>query len=104
MAEWKLYYWNGFPGRGEYVRLLFEEAGVPYEDVCNKACSSESVMKFKEGKADGFPVFAPPVVQKGEFVLSQTPAILQHLGKELGLYPEGGPEEEAHAMQVWATC
>ncbi len=100
MAEWRLYYWHFLPGRGEYVRLMFEEAGVPYDDVCRREDNSESALKFYTGERDGFPVLAPPVVQKGEFVLSQTPAILQHLGKELGLYPEGGPEEEAHAMQV----
>ena len=32
MADWKLYYWPGMKGRGEYVRLIFEEAGVAYEE------------------------------------------------------------------------
>lgn len=100
MAEWKLYYWYGFPGRGEYARLMFEEAGVPYDDVCNREGNSDAVLKYFKGEHDGFPVRAPPVIQRGDFVLSQTPAILQYLGKELGMYPEGGPEEEAHAVQV----
>ena len=30
---WKLIYWPGIKGRGEYVRLIFEAAGVPYEDL-----------------------------------------------------------------------
>ena len=29
---YKLYYWP-IQGRGEFIRLAFEEAGVPYEDV-----------------------------------------------------------------------
>jgi hypothetical protein len=35
--EWHLYYWPGVKGRGEYVRLCFEEAGVPYVDVAYAA-------------------------------------------------------------------
>lgn len=31
----ELYYWPGIPGRGEFVRLVLEEAGVPYVDVGN---------------------------------------------------------------------
>ncbi len=27
---WDLYYWPGLPGRGEFVRVVFEDAGVPY--------------------------------------------------------------------------
>jgi len=78
MAEWKLFYWHSLPGRGDYVRLMF----------------SEAVLKFYRGDPDGFPILAPSVIQKGEFVLSQTPAILQYLGKKLGMYPDGGPEQE----------
>lgn len=26
-------YWPGIKGRGEYVRLVFEEAGVPYVNM-----------------------------------------------------------------------
>jgi len=29
---YKLYYWP-IQGRGEFIRLAFEEAGAPYEDV-----------------------------------------------------------------------
>lgn len=32
-AEYALYYWPGIKGRGEYIRLMFEDAGVPYYDV-----------------------------------------------------------------------
>lgn len=39
--EWRLYYWPGVKGRGEYVRLCFEEAGVPYLDVA-RALNSEA--------------------------------------------------------------
>ena len=63
--EWVLYYWNGEPpfcGRGEFARLMFEEAGVKYTEVNDgKLLLSEIV----QGKGDGFPMFAPPMIKKG---------------------------------------
>lgn len=35
-APIELYYWPGIPGRGEFVRLLLEEAGAPYVDVARE--------------------------------------------------------------------
>ena len=32
-----LLYWPGMPGRGESIRLCFEETGTPYNDVANTA-------------------------------------------------------------------
>jgi glutathione S-transferase len=32
-AEYRLYYWPTIPGRGEFVRLVLEEAAAPYLDV-----------------------------------------------------------------------
>lgn len=101
-AEWKLIYWYFTPGvaRGEYVRLMFEEAGVAYDDVCRKSKDNATVLKYMKGEEDGFPVQFPPMIRRGDFVLCQTPAIMEYLGKKFGLFPEGGPEDEAHAMQL----
>lgn len=33
---YELLYWPGIPGRGEFVRLAFEAAGVSYKDVSNE--------------------------------------------------------------------
>ena len=33
---YELYYWTGIQGRGEYVRLVLEAAGVPYRDVARE--------------------------------------------------------------------
>ena len=106
-VEWKLYYWytpdsplGVFPGRGEYVRMMFEEAGVAYEDVCRKKNSNDDLLGFMKGEKEGFPVQAPPIIQRGDFVMSQTPAIMVYLAKKFGLAPEAGPEGEAHAWQL----
>lgn len=100
--EWKLIYWYFAPGvgRGEFVRLMFEEAGVPYEDICRDTKDNAVAMKYLKGEESGHPVQFPPIIRNGDFVLSQTPAIMAYLGKKFGLFPEGVPEDEAHAMQV----
>lgn len=33
---YKLYYWDGIPGRGEFVRLALEEAGADYVDIARQ--------------------------------------------------------------------
>ena len=103
MAEpkWTLIYWYFTPGvgRGEFVRLMFEEAGVPYDDPCRKTKNSAAAMKFLKGEEEGYPVQFPPIIKKGDFTLSQTPAIMAYLGKKFGMFPEGD-EDEAHAMQL----
>src|SRR5438445_1747089 len=35
-APYQLYYWPGIPGRGEFIRLAFEEAGARYVDVARR--------------------------------------------------------------------
>ena len=39
--EYVLYYHPKIPGRGEYIRLLFEAAGKPYEDPSNESAPDE---------------------------------------------------------------
>ncbi|GBF93001.1 hypothetical protein Rsub_05837 [Raphidocelis subcapitata] len=36
---WRLYYWPGVKGRGEYVRLCFADAGAPLDDVAYTAAA-----------------------------------------------------------------
>ena len=114
MSEvWELFYWanlkedgkNHMIGRGEFVRLMFEVAGVEYIDhgVKDGNASSiytSSVFNFVKGDGNkGFPCFAPPVIKKGDFVLSQTPVIMKYLGKKFNLYPTT-EEDEAHAESI----
>lgn len=85
LAGYVLHYWGGIPGRGEYVRLAFEHAGVPYTDSNDPA----KLMKTLHGSSPAH--FAPPVLElpSGRF-LSQTPAILNYLAPKLGLAGEKG--------------
>lgn len=105
---WELYYWaavkedgkNHMIGRGEFVRLMFEIAGVPYID--HGMMDTSRVFEFVRGGGNkGFPAFAPPLIKKGDFVLSQTPVIMKYLGKSFNLYPTN-EESKAHAESLMA--
>ncbi|KAK9242714.1 hypothetical protein V1506DRAFT_50309 [Lipomyces tetrasporus] len=93
--KYELLYHPGIPGRGEFVRLVFEATGTPYIDVSNQ--ETRGYAKAKKLTAEGKPpVFAPPALLiHGEgydgkpLLISQTANILLYLGPKLGLVPEG---------------
>ena len=89
--RYELYYWPSIQGRGELVRLAFEEAGVPYVDVARlpkaKGGGVDAVLRALAGELGGPRPFAPPVLKAGRIVVAQTAAILQHVGPDLGLVP-----------------
>ena len=91
----------GIPGRGEFIRLAFEAAGVPYTDIANsqkdgygevqKVCMNKETESINGNP----PIFSPPALRvsgKGKngnpLVISQTPNILLYLGEKLGLVPD----------------
>ncbi|KAF2793607.1 glutathione S-transferase protein-like protein [Melanomma pulvis-pyrius CBS 109.77] len=104
---YELLYWPGIPGRGEFIRLVFEASGVSYKDVSNEskdgisavlACKADDLTIDADGNP---PAFAPPALRiPGEgkngktLVLYQTPSILAYLGDKLGL--AGEDEAEKH--------
>lgn len=92
---YELYYWPTIQGRGEFVRLLLEEAGAPYRDVARltgKKAGVAALMRFLRGRHTARPPFAPPFLKAGRLVIGQTANILQFLGSRHGLAPqdEGG--------------
>jgi len=105
-TPYQLYYWPNIPGRGEFVRLVLEEAGSRYVDVGRQPRAEgggvEAVVAYWAGKREGHPIFAPPVLEQGEFVLAQTAAICHFLGQRHGLAPadEAGA---AHALELQLT-
>ena len=84
---YKLYYWP-IQGRGEFIRLAFEEAGAAYEDVARTADGMARMMAIMNGAAKGHAPFAPPFLVDGDAVIGQTAAILFYLGPRLGLAPQ----------------
>src|SRR5512143_417960 len=95
----ELYYWPGIPGRGEFVRLLLEEAGAPYVDVARERKNGLAAMvPFLDGMKRGAMPFAPPFVKVGDVVVAQTATILDFLAPRLRLVPND-PALRAEASQ-----
>ena len=86
--RYELYYWPSIQGRGEFVRLAFEDAGVPYVDVARLSPPRGGVpalLRFLRGQP-GFQLpFAPPFLKVGTLLIAQTANILQYLAPRLGL-------------------
>ncbi|KAH7117753.1 hypothetical protein B0J11DRAFT_90794 [Dendryphion nanum] len=104
---YELLYWPEIPGRGEFIRLVFEATGTSYKDVSNESKDGmNAVLAIKAEDltidSDGNPpAFAPPALRvPGEgkegkaLVLYQTPSILLYLGEKLGL--AGEDEADKH--------
>jgi glutathione S-transferase len=102
--SYKLYYWDGLPGRGEFVRLALEQAGADYRDVARHGDGTEVMLDILESGPDSRAAdapFAPPFLKDGDLVLSQTANILFYLGPRLGLAPsEDGPRFRLNALQM----
>jgi glutathione S-transferase len=86
-TPYQLFYWDGLQGRGEFVRLALEEAGVPYVDVARRKGGMPRVMASLDGDQVDHPSFAPPVLQAGDLLIGQTTNILLFLGAKHGLAP-----------------
>ena len=88
--RYQLYYWPSIQGRGEYVRLALEDAGVDYDDVARGKRGTDAMMRMMEpGK--GTPPFAPPFLKAGKLVIGQTASILLYLGGRHSLAPKSEP-------------
>ena len=98
----ELFYWPTIQGRGEFVRLLLEEAGADYIDVARARGGMAAMMRFLEGKEPGPLPFAPPFVKVGDAVVSQTANILAYLAPKFGLVPEA-EALRAEASQIQLT-
>jgi glutathione S-transferase len=89
--HYELYYWPTIQGRGEFVRLALEEAGVPYVDVARAPEPDGGVpamMALLDGDSVPHPPFAPPFLKAGRLLIGQTAAILAYLGEHHGLAPK----------------
>ena len=93
----ELYYWPGLPGRGEFVRLIFEQAGEPYLDIGPEQ-GIDAIVKMRQSNEG----FAPPYIKDGDFILAQVPAISLYLGRKYGLVPTG-EMESAKVAQLLLT-
>lgn len=99
-------------GRGQVVRLLWEDAGIAYDDT---RYSFEEYPDYKKTRiAEMNPASTIPVIELNGRILTQSYAILRHFARQLKMY-EGESEEEKYwadamcdividCMFPWITC
>lgn len=96
-SPYELLYWPGLPGRGEHIRLAFEESNTPYTDTAQDPEGMDLVLAqispSNQGDALNPPICAPPILKHGSLIISQTPNILLYLGPKLGLVPTAEEDE-----------
>jgi glutathione S-transferase len=95
--RYALYYQPSIQGRGEFIRLALEDAGADYVDVArDPTFGRPGIMRCLEDPSVERPPFAPPFLQAGKLVISQTANILQYLAPRLDLVPKN------EASRLWA--
>ena len=85
--RYQLFYWPTIQGRGEFVRLALEQAGVAYDDVARQGKKGMDAL-LRGLDATRNPPFAPPYLKAGKLVIGQTSNILLYLGTHHGLAPK----------------
>lgn len=84
---YELFYWPDIQGRGEFVRLVLEDLGVDYVDVCRAPGGMERLGDLLRGDVAPLMPFAPPILRAGELWLSHTAAITSFVAELHGLAP-----------------
>ena len=97
MTAYELYYWPGIQGRGEFVRLALEAAGISYRDMAREPGGREKMMRLLEDQGLAHAPFAPPFLKAGDLLIGQTANILMFLGAHHGLAPAD------EAGRLWAN-
>ena len=106
MTTYELFYWPEIQGRGEFIRLAFEEAGAAYVDVARlpaeKGGGVPALMSVLAAKgAPGLRPFAPPIVRFEGKVVAQHALVLHVLAPRLGLVADDEASRlEAHQAQL----
>ncbi|WP_267381621.1 MULTISPECIES: glutathione S-transferase [unclassified Sphingomonas] len=97
---YKLWYWPTIPGRGEFVRLALEAAGIAYDDAA-RAVGAEGLIADMAARQGRRP-FAPPYMELDGLIIAQVANILNYLGERHGLAPSG-IADRAWLMQLQST-
>lgn len=91
--EFELIYWPHLQGRGEFVRLVLEEAGATYLDVARapeaQGGGLDSVLAFRERRVAGRPLYAPPILKHAGQLFAQTSVICGYVGERYDLAGSG---------------
>ncbi len=85
--SYRLWYWPDLQGRGEFIRLPLEAAGIAYND-CGRVRGAEVMLDNMESHGGRQP-FAPPYLELDGLIVAQTANILMYLGERHDLAPSG---------------
>ncbi|MEM7154679.1 MAG: glutathione S-transferase [Myxococcota bacterium] len=104
-APYVLHYWPNIPGRGEFVRLVLEQAGAEYDDFARRPAAEgggpAAIVAHLKEPGPGLRPLAPPVLVHGELQLAQMANICAYLGAQHGLAPQAeGARAEAMQLQL----
>ena len=100
--RFKLYYWP-IPFRGCFISYLFAYRGVP---LLEESSFEENLnLKNRHPSQQDIPFMGPPVIREldSDRTLSQMPAIVLYVSRELDLMPED-PFDVAMCMKVLMDC
>lgn len=93
---YQLWYWPSIQGRGEFVRLALEAAGLPYDDRARTDGAKAMMADMKQRPA----VYAPPYLIDGDRAVSQVANILLYLADKHEALLGGGDRYTLHALQL----
>jgi glutathione S-transferase len=97
----ELFYWPGLQGRGEFIRVALEFAGVAYTDVARKDGVSAVFPVLSDAS---HPHFAVPALKIDGVILSQTSSILDYLARKFASLVPSQDELVLHrALQLQLT-
>lgn len=99
MPLYELHYWPTIQGRGEFVRLALEYAGIEYLDVARQdetlGGGEAALVQSLRNEELHQPPFAPPYLKTVDMLIGQTANILLFLGTRHALAPAD------HAGWLW---
>ncbi|MES2054701.1 MAG: glutathione S-transferase [Pseudomonadota bacterium] len=100
---YRLWYWPTIQGRGEFVRLALEAAGIDYVD-CARGADGEKRLLADMAARRGRAPFAPPYLEIDQLVIAQVADILLYLGENHDLAPSAVADRYwIHQLQLTIT-
>ncbi|MGK6318068.1 glutathione S-transferase [Sphingomonas sp. DT-204] len=100
---YNLWYWTGIQGRGEFVRLAMEAAGIAYRD-CARELGDRAMIEDMKARSKGGGPFAPPYLEVDGSVIAHVATILLYLGERHGLAPSTVADRYwLHQLQLTIT-
>jgi glutathione S-transferase len=82
---YRLWYWPTIQGRGEFVRLPLEAAGIAYHDCAREKRAEALIANMASHDRHG--PFAPPYLELDGMIVAQVANILMFLGERHELAP-----------------